>query len=459
MSWIDTKRMRRPRAGQGSALLQVSLALAASLLFSQPASAGEPLTLEAGLQMALEGNPSLKASEYATMAARENVRNARGRFLPRLDLTESFMRTTGPGEVFWTELSQERFSLGRFAASDPNDPDPISNYTTSVTLSQPLYAGGRIRTGYEISRLQREAAEQDQRRTRQEVIREFTAGFYGALLARRLVGVAETARRAVERHGAMAADLLAQGMVLRSDHLRSRVRLSEVEADQISARNGRRIAAANLNRIMAVEQGREFELRETPAEKDDAAGDLDALIKEAKESRPDLEKYRLMAETASRGVTMARAAFHPQVHLMAGYHRNDQDFLGDDGEYWTVMAVANLNLFDGLSSRARVRQAAAERHRAASLLAQAEQGVELEVRRAYHQIEEAEARLALAARAVAEAEESLRIVEDRYGAGMARMTELLDTESALTQARTGRARAEYDLSMARIDLALAVGRL
>ncbi len=202
----------------------MGLGMAVALIVCRPAIAAEPLTLEAGLQIALAGTPSLKASACATAAAREIVRDARGRFLPRLDLSESFMRTTGPGEVFWTELSQERFSLGRFAASNPNDPDPINNYTTSVTLSQPLYAGGRIRTGYEISKLQQQAAEQDERRTRQEVIREFTAAFYGALLAERLVGVAETARRAVDRHAAMAADLLAQGLVLRSDHLRARVR-------------------------------------------------------------------------------------------------------------------------------------------------------------------------------------------------------------------------------------------
>lgn len=436
--------------------------LAAALcmhLFLIVSAFAEPLTLEQGIQTALKNNPAIRASIHSVHAAEQGVLEARGRFLPRMDITESFMRTTGPGEVFWTELSQERFSLSEFALANPNDPDPIANYNMEVRLVQPIYAGGKIRTGYQISKLQREAAENSRRRTEQEIIREFTGAYYGALLAGRFITVAELAKTSVRAHARIARDLLDQGMVLRSDLLRVNVHLSEVEAMLITSRNQRKLAAANLNRIMGVEQDREYELMEKEEPETFVMEGLDQLIREAIENRPDLAGLSLMEKSAEKGITMERASFLPSLNVVASYDKNDRDFLGDDGEYWSVMAMARMNLFEGFASRARVHRARAERARVSSLLEQAAQGVELEVRNAYLRLNEAHARLEVARRATVQAEESMKIIEDRYAAGMAVATELLDTETALTRARTNEARARYDLDTARTDLDLAAGRL
>ncbi|NOY52727.1 MAG: TolC family protein [Deltaproteobacteria bacterium] len=426
-------------------------------LFADPP---QTLTLTEGIRTTLKNHPALKAAGYALNAADEAVREARGGFLPRIDLSETFNRTTGPGEVFWTELSQERFSLSDFAATNPNDPDAISNYNTQVTLVQPLYTGGKLSAGYQISKLQRGAVEKKREQTRQQVIREFTTAYYRALLAGRYVKVAEKAKAAVEAHVKMARDLLEQGMVLRSDLLRAQVRLSEVESRLITAKNQRKLALANLNRIMGVDQGRDYQLvdqeKTTPSPPEE---ELPQLIREAEAHRPDLAGLKRMKEAAEKGVTVARSAFLPHINLVARYDRNDRDFLGSDGEYWSVMAVAGINLFEGLSGRARVRRARADAARMSSLVTRAEEGIEMEVRKAYLNMKEAGARLEVARRTVAMSEAGMKIVEDRYRNGMGRITELLDTEASLTRARTDEARARYDLNLSRTHLDFALGRL
>jgi outer membrane protein len=440
----------------------LSLVIACMVLFLRPTPihALEPLTLQEGIQRTLRNNPALKASDHALEAAEQEVLASRGGFLPKLNLSESFQRTTGPGEVFWTELSQERFSLSEFSASNPNDPAPITNYNTRLTFTQPIYNGGRIRAGYRMSKFQREAVRNDRERTRQEIIREFTAAYFDALLADRFVRVAEQSRAAVQAHMKTAQDLLEQGMALRSDLLRARVRLSEVEAGLVTARNRKRLAAANLNRIMGADQDEEYALSDVaPVKKGEIAETLDQLIDEAKRNRPDLTELSFMEQTAEQGVKMARAAYLPSLNFVAQYNRNDRDFGGNDGEYWTIMATADLNLFEGFSSKARIHRAKAEKARMANLVRQAVQRIELEVRRSYLNLQEARDRLEITRRAVAEAEESLKIVEGRYATGMERITELLDTETALTLARTHEAKARYDLDIARTDLDLALGRL
>jgi len=453
-----TKKTRGP-VGSGRPTWIAGLLL---LFFLSPAPlfAAERLTLQEGIATALRNHPALKAAGYAVEAAEAKVTEARGGFLPRVDLSETFSRTNGPGEVFWTELSQKRFSLPDFAAGDPNDPDALSNYNTRVTLVQPLYTGGKLSAGYRISELQREGKVRKREETRQQVIRNFTTAYYKALLAEHYVEVAEKAREAVEAHLKTARDLLAQGMVLRSDLLQAQVRLSEIESRLITAKNQRRLALSNLDRIMGVDQGRDYLLvgdgKEVPPTPEE---EMAKLIAEAKEHRPDLAALKRMKEAADEGVHVARSAFLPQVNLVARYDQNDRNFLGNDGDYWSVMAVAGINLFEGLSGRARVARARADAARMSSLVTRAEEGVELQVRQARLRMDEAWARLEVARKAVAAAEAGMKIVEDRYKNGMGRITELLDTETALTRARTDAASARYDLRIARTDLDFALGRL
>ena len=445
--------------GRGSTALLGILTAAAACLAPRTGLAQERLTLEQAMAAALANNPSLAASRQSAAGARAEALKARAALLPRLDLSERLVRTTGPGEVFWTELSQERFSLASFAASDPNDPPALTNYATRLSLVQPLYHGGSIRRGYRARVLAREAADRRAERRRQEVLREVVAAFHRALLAERNVAVAREAMAAARRHEQTARDLLDQGMALQSDLLRAQVRSSEIQAMLLTAENQRRLAVADLNRVMGVDQSRTYALVEPPEPGADTPQDLEALLAEARSRRPDLRRLVLLEQSAGQAVAAARGRSLPQVNLVATYDRNDRDFLGSDGEYWTVMAVATLPLFDGMAARADVARARAEQNRLAALRREAEQGVELEVRRSLADLAEAKSRLAVARRAVALADRSLALVEDRYAAGMAPITEVLETEAARTRARANQARARYDVDLARTDLDLAVGRL
>jgi len=443
-----------------SALTGVGILAVAALGFWTPAArAQESLTLEQAMALALANNPSLAASRETVARAQAQALGARASLLPRIDLSERIVRTTGPGEVFWTELSQERFSLASFAASDPNDPPALTNYTTELRLVQPLYHGGSIRRGYKARVLAHQAAGRKADRRRQEILRKVTGAFHRSLLAERNIAVAEEAMAAARRHEQTARDLLDQGMALRSDLLRAQVRVSEVEAMLLTAENQQRLAAADLNRVMGVDQSRRYQLVEPPEPAGKPAENLDTLLAEARGTRPDLRRLMLLEQSAAEAVAAARGRFLPQVNLVASYDRNDRDFLGNDGEYWTVMAVATLPLFDGMATRAEVARARAEQNRLAALRREAEQRVELEVRRALDNLAEALSRLTVARRAVELAERSLTLVEDRYAAGMAPITEVLETEAARTRTCAEEARARYDVNLARTDLDLAVGRL
>jgi len=87
------------------------------------------------------------------------------------------------------------------------------------------------------------------------------------------------------------------------------------------------------------------------------------------------------------------------------------------------------------------------------------QGMALEVRQAYLKSEEAKERIEVSKAAVTQAEEGLRIAEIRYENGVAPSVEILDAQTALTQARTNYVQAMVDYKSAIIELKKAMGTL
>jgi Outer membrane protein len=155
---------------------------------------------------------------------------------------------------------------------------------------------------------------------------------------------------------------------------------------------------------------------------------------------------------------MAKTNYLPAFHLMAHYDFNDRnDAWGSEGESWTVGGIFQFNFFDGLSSTYKVKETSAVLNQLTSKLEELMSSVELEVREAFYQMEEADERVKVVNEAMTHAEESLRIVEDRYKVGLSRMVEVLDNEVALTKAKRNHLYALCDLKVACAQLDLARG--
>ena len=154
----------------------------------------------------------------------------------------------------------------------------------------------------------------------------------------------------------------------------------------------------------------------------------------------------------------ARAQARPQVALTGGYMMLENEFLTDD-RFWMAGLSLQWNLFDGGRSRkhsaALDRQASAVTHGRADL----ETAVELQVRRAWNDRLEAENRLRVAEASVDQANENLRVVRNRYGAGASTNVEVLDAEALREQALGNRDNARFGVALAKLRLARATGSL
>jgi len=420
--------------------------------------AAETLTLDQAIDKALKNNPGLKAADAQVEIADAGVLSSASGFLPKVTVSETWSRTDSPLMALGAKLNQELVTPADFNPAIMNDPELISNYNTRLAVVQPVFNGGKEYIGRKQAKLAREASVQDRERTRQETIYNVVKAYYGVLLAEEYHKVALQSLETSEANVNLAQVRYAAGAVLLSDLLRAKVQRAEVREMATRSRNGVKLATAALNFAMGAPQGNENDFSGTLSAQD-VKSDMNAMLDEAAAKRPDLISMELNRRNADKSVTMARTDYLPSLNLMGQMDWNSDRPAGNDAKSWAVMAVLQWNLFDGLATRSKVKEALATSSRMKSLEEQTRSGIQLQVRQAYYNLAASLDRISASASAVQEAEEGLRIVQKRYETGMTTFVDVLGAESALIRSRTNALQALYDNNIAQAELKLAVGTL
>lgn len=441
-------------------VLALGLAAGAPAISAATGEEAPLLELDDAVAIALGSNRTLRAADAAVGAAEAGVEEARAGRLPGVDLDLEWSRTTNPTLVFSNLLGQEAFGPENFAIDALNRPDALNNVRSRISVSQPVWTGGRIERSIDAAEASRGASAAERERTRQAVVHRVIEAYTGAVLAGARLGVAEDAAATAAEHVRLVSDLHEGGLVVASDLLQARVRALEVDETRIRAESDLAVSRAALNLALGRDLDTPFRLSaalDAPLPLDDES--LEDLLAAAATGRPDARAARLAVEASDLGVSVARAGRMPRVGVGGSYEANSEDWFDPGGTNWSLFAGASWTIFDGKATGARIRRAERELDRARARSADLEDSVGLDVRRAYHERRAARSSTERTAQAVELARESLRIVEDRYREGLTTVVELLDAQTAVTEARFRDLAARRDLILADASLDLAVGRL
>jgi outer membrane protein TolC len=176
-------------------------------------------------------------------------------------------------------------------------------------------------------------------------------------------------------------------------------------------------------------------------------------------ARPETRQAKLTADLAGTQIDDARSKYLPQVVVHGAFEADRQRFIDRGGANWLGSLELRWNLFNGFGDKARIEESEALLKRSQAEARKTGSSVRLQVRRAYADLRAAEQRIEAAKATVAEAEESLRITQNRYEAGFGNVTDLLRTESAVLDSKTRYLAAVHDQRIAATMLEFAAGTL
>ena len=429
------------------------------LLAAAMAAAQTSLSLQQAVSMALEKNPQRKMAVADQRVAAAGVREARSGLLPRLGFTESATRGNDPVYVFGTLLRQQRFSSANFALNALNTPTPIGNFSSRFSGNWNLFDS--FSNWKKVARAQdlRQAAGEQLERADQETIFRVVQAYLGLLLAQKQQEVAEqsvkTAQSILDRSRARYES----GVVVQSDLLSAQVRLAGRQEELIRARNNAAFAAAQLDTAMGVPLEQQFQPSQTLGQGTLPQAALADLEKQALASRPDLKQIEAQQMAQEKSVSIAKSAFGPKLNAFGGWETDSAALSQVQGNNWVAGVELQLDLFQGGAKKAELTREKALRERMAAAHQAAADQVRLEVRRAWYDFDSARQQEGVAQAAVGQAEESMRINQNRYDAGITTITDLLTIEEARRRAQTDYWEAVYRLRTSYANLELATGKL
>ena len=436
--------------------MRTSILTIAILSLTSTVTAAQGLTLDEAVTTALANNPEVWAASERAAASAERLEGGKKHRLPKIGLSESFVYTNNPAEVFALSLNQGRFDMEEFFLSDPNNPDPISTWTTRIDLTLPVYTGGKLSARIGQAQSMATAEEHSYARTREKVAFETITAYVNLAKAREHAALLEKARATTAEHVRLAEQYAAQGVILEADVLQAQVYLSQMDDLLTQATSGARLAQSALNFQMGADQSLPRELAPIPPAPP-VVGEIESWIAASLEYRNDLAAARLKLEAGRLEEKAMRPGYFPEVAVLGHYDLYDDRIFGANGHSGSVMAVAKIDLFGGGSDTAA---RAAARHETAGYEADIrrfEEGIKLEVQQAWQDLATARTRLTTALNALAAAREALRVRESRFSQGLDKMTDLLDAETSLREAEMRELIARYDITLDTDRLRYAAG--
>lgn len=440
------------RHASGRILAIVRYRIVTLIVLAGAAAAQTPLSLKDAVKQALGHHPALEAADARIRAAASRTGQARSGYLPRVQYMENFQRGNNPVYVFGSLLTQHQFTEASFDIRRLNRPDALNNFQSTVTAEQLLYDFGGVKNGVRAAEFGKKMTEAEKKAAELNLIAGVARAYHGVTLAAQALDVAREALASAEADLKRAETVRDAGMATEADVLSVRVHVAAMKEQVIRRESDWKVARAALNEALGLplDAGHQLSTPLTPAP---------AVQAGSPDDRPELEQIRMARQAAEAQARSARSGYLPQVAFRGVLEADRQQFVNKGGANWLVMGSLRWNLFDGNRTREAVAEARAMAAAAEAGERQYANALRLELTRAQADFQAANERIAVTAAGVAQAEESLRILRNRYLNGLATITDILRAQTALLDARIRRLAAIHDQRLAAVEVERSAGKL
>ena len=343
-------------------------------------------------------------------------------------------------------------------------------YMAGLTLTQPIYTGGKISAGRQMARLGRQIADQQLRMTRMDVLVDADNAYWSYIAVRRKVRMLESYSTQMDTIYKQTSSAVAAGMAIENDLLRIEAKRTEIEYQLQRARNGADLCRMALCNVIGAPLDTAIEPTDTTFNiESPTAMSLDIA------RRPEVGLLEKQIDVNMQRIRDARSEMLPTVGLSAGYSYYGNIKLkgfADMGNGTTVpytqefrdgigiaMLAVKIPIFHWGESRKKMHKARYELDNSQLELQRNMRLMSIEALQTVQNVEDGYRMIHTAESGLRQAEENLRVMRNRYAAAMSPLTDLLDAQSQWQQAQSNLIEAQTQYMIYRTDYLRATGQL
>ena len=342
-------------------------------------------------------------------------------------------------------------------------PDVPDNYRTRFDVQYPLYTGGRLDALERAARIEATASSDEIALARADLTLEITRAYWALVTATEALRVVEGALDRINAHLRDVRNQLAAGLIPPNDVLTVEAQQSRQRMLAIQARVARDVAEAEVARLVGAPPGTLIQTTTPIALAPASPGSVDTLVDTARRQRPERAALEKRVAAARERSTAALAGRKPTVGVGGGvdYARPNARIFPREAAWkssWDAGVNVNWPIFDGGKARSEAAEADAAARALVERLADVDASLALEVRQRLAEVESSRAAVDAAGDAVRSATEARRVLGERFAAGVATSTDVLDAQVALLQAELDRTQTIANAHLADARLSRALGR-
>ncbi len=420
---------------------------------------GHAMTLTEAIGVALTRNPHLMAVGAQGEAARYRAGAALSEFGPKVAISETYVKSDDPLNVFGMKLQRESVTQSDFDPGALNNPEAYENWRTTLSVRQPIFAGGQIYYGFKAARADANAAAQMTEGAKSQLVYRVIEAWMGLWLADRKLEALSSSRELARESMKVAHDREEAGLAHRTDSLDMTINHDRVRQEINVAKAQRQTALERLASLLGLTPEETLK----PAYHEYAipplAPDMAALVDEAMRQRPDLKRANELADAATFQARATHGAFLPKIGVAYERNLNGAEIGGADGDAWLVAVEAKLNIFSSGGSYSKYKAAKAAAASARWNAQSAYDQARIEIGEAYRGILTARDNLTIALSQIQLTDEAYRISDQQYREGLKSSADLLRAQQQKENAELGGHYAVRELILAQAGLDLATGRI
>lgn len=474
-----------------------------AILCSATAKSQPILSLDSCRSMALANNKQLLASEKEIEKAYYTNKEAKTNYLPKLKATATYFRNSRSPHLLNSNTRNTLNNLGSAAAEPlttatqivtkyhPELADALSQlgnaitggisevgsninkafetdtrniFAGALTITQPIYMGGKIRAYDRITGYAQQIAEEKHRAAGQEVILSVDETYWQVVSLAYKKKLAESYVELLQHLDSDMQKMISEGVATRANGLTVSVKLNEAEMALTKVDNGLSLSRMVLCQLCGMPLDNSFTLEDEnrdslPATTSDASFD----ITQAYVNRPELRSLELATKVYDKKIQIARSEFLPQVALTGNYLlTNPSVYNGFENKFkgmFNIGVMVSAPLFEWGANKYKIRSAKAEAAIARYELDDAKQKIELQVNQQSFRVKEAEKTLERALKNRERADENMRTADIGFKAGVIPASDLLAAQTAWISAHSEAIDAQINSRLAQLYLKKSLGTL
>ena len=411
------------------------------------------LKLSEALEQMMDNNRQIKIADYEYLAAQSDVEKMKSLYLPQVEAFMTGSANNLPIQTFGSLLQQGAIEQADFAPASLNNPSSIANLQTQIMVKQPLL-NLDARAMKEAIIAKSNAFEQQAIRA-QKVLRHQVVQTYLQLqLSYEMVDVLLQAKKTAEANLKLAQDNLDAGYLHKTDVLAVELRINEIENQLFETESNIQNASDQLSLLMGREYGTQFIPENKLAEEDKSA----ILVEQIPVNRSDRKAMQLQIEAHTHLLNSTQKATLPRINAFGSYELNNSLDFKEAQHGYLIGIQASWKIFNGNKDKNAIQKAKIELDKFRTNLEQLNAQNNLELKLAKRKMLEAQNKINLTKKAIAQSKESLRIKTNRFAEGLEKTTDILIAETKVAQKEMEYVKAIYQYQSVHAQILLMLER-